>query len=317
MSSGSTGAAVKADCYGLGVDACVPSLRDAGAREFFVAHWSEVEALTKHVDPAKISVLHGPISPLEATFARQAGVVPVINSLSQAKRWIESGGGSCHLMIDTGIHRLGISPAEVTDPIIQSLDIDILMSHLACADEDHLLNGEQLSTFRSCAAAVRSNRRSLANSAGICLGADFHFELTRPGLALYGGVPRAEMAANIRQVAFPQAAIIQTRKLKAGDHVGYNATFTAAQDMPVGVVSLGYADGYLRTWARGGRLESDGNSLNVLGKISMDMIVVDLTNAPHLKEGDWLDLPYALPSASQICGLSQYELLTVLGQRFG
>ncbi len=311
-----TGAAVKADCYGLGADICVPALRDAGAGAFFVAHWGEVPAIAAHVDPAKIAVLHGPGCTAEADYARSMGVVPVINSLHQAEIWNASGGGKCHLMVDTGINRLGINAAEVSENSVQSLDVDILMSHLACADEDVTMNDAQLHAFQSVLGLVTHNKASLSNSAGVALGPNYHFDMTRPGLSLYGGIARAELASRISQVAFPEAAIMQIRQIPAGDSIGYNATFTAQRDMRVGVVCLGYADGLLRSWAGNGALIKDGADCAILGKVSMDMIVVDLTNAPNAKEGDWLEVPYHPPEASAKSGLSQYELLTILGNRF-
>lgn len=310
-----TGAAVKADAYGLGVEQCVPTLRDAGAEDFFVAHWGEVDAVARHVPMGNIAILHGPINDDEVRFSLASGAVPVINSLEQARRWSEAGGGNCHLMVDTGINRLGISPQEISDPVIQSLQVDTLMSHLACADENSAMNARQLQLFEGLTRAIAHKRSSLANSAGIALGSEYGFDLTRPGLSLYGGIAREELAGAISQVAFPEAAIIQTRFLNAGDSVGYNATFTAPVAMPVGVVSLGYADGILRRWAGGHFLFGD-TQLPILGKVSMDMIVVDLTRAPTLREGDWVSLPYSLPNAAQQTALSQYELLTILGQRF-
>ncbi|MEZ5682443.1 MAG: alanine racemase [Erythrobacter sp.] len=309
------GAAVKADCYGLGVENCVPVLRDAGCRTFFVAHWSEVPEVIAHIPPGQLSVLHGPLNEEEAAYARSTGVLPVIDSLAQAHLWNETGGGPCHLMVDTGINRLGVSPEEVGDPSIQSLDVHVLMSHLACADEDSPMNGRQLEAFRSVISRVRHRETSLANSAGIGLGSDYHLDLTRPGLALYGGVPTGAFAGTIRQVAYPRAALIQVRNLSAGFTVGYNATFTSPSDIRVGVVSLGYADGILRSWS-GGHFRHGESSLAILGKVSMDMIVIDLTKAPRLGEGDWVELPYHLPDAAQQTSLSQYELLTVLGRRF-
>lgn len=311
-----TGAAVKANCYGLGVDACVPVLRDAGAAAFFVAHWSEVPAVLQHVSAEHIIVLHGPGTADEAAYARAIGVKPVINSILQAKLWIATGAGPCHLMVDTGINRLGVGPHGLSDPAIQGLDIGILLSHLASADEASPMNAQQLRAFQTCQEQVRHQQLSLCNSAGIALGSAYHHDLLRPGLALYGGVPCPELADVIRQVAFPQAAIIQKRQLRAGDSVGYNAAFTAQHDMPAAVVSLGYADGFLRCWGAHGFLRNAGRDLPILGKVSMDMVVVDLTAAPELAEGDWLDLPYHLPDASRLSGLSQYELLTILGQRF-
>ncbi len=309
------GAAVKADAYGLGIDHCVPVLRDAGCEAFFVAHWSEVEAVAQHVPPAQISVLHGPGNAEEAQYAKASGAIPVINSLEQARHWIEAGGGRCHLMIDTGINRLGVALDDLSHADIQSLEVDVLMSHLACADEDSAMNDEQLARFRSSFDQVPHRAKSFANSAGIALGPDYAFDLTRPGLALYGGVPRAELADAIKPVAHLEAAILQVRDLKPGDAVGYNAEFVAERAMRIGVVSLGYADGFLRARGQGGALLSEGAELPLLGKVSMDMIVVDLTNVPERRAGDWLQVPCHLPDIARQSSVSQYELLTTLGQR--
>lgn len=314
--AGRAGAAVKAACYGLGVDTCVPVLRDAGARDFFVAHWSEVAEVLAHVAPGQIAVLHGANTGEEAAYARAVGVRPVINSLHQAKVWTATGGGPCHLMVDTGIHRLGIRPELLAEGAIQALEIEVLMSHLASADEDNPDNSLQLAAFLAMRDQVRARELSLANSAGIGLGSGYTFDLTRPGLALYGGIPRPELADEIRQVARLRAALIQITELRAGEKVGYNGAFIAPGDMRVGTVSLGYADGFLRSWGgKGQALEHDGLALPLLGKVSMDMIVVDLGAAPGLEIGDWLDVPYNLPRASAVTGLSQYELLTILGRR--
>ena len=309
------GAAVKANCYGLGVNQCVPVLRDVGARQFFVAHWSEVEDVATHVPPDQIRVLHGPLTAADAAYAMAIGATPVINSLAQAKFWIDAGGGPCDLMVDTGINRLGIEPANASNPLIQSLEVQTLMSHLACADEDSSLNGTQLKRFREVLPLVAHKRASLCNSAGIGLGKDYAFDMTRPGLSLYGGVPREELVGAILQVARPEAAIIQCRNLSAGDTVGYNALFTAPTDMRIGIVSIGYADGLLLSWGKNGYLTKGGLKLPLVGKVSMDMIGVDLSGADELSEGDWLELPYSLPHAARQTSLSQYELLTILGAR--
>lgn len=314
---GRAGAAIKADCYGLGVDRCLPALREAGARDFFVAHWQEVPAALRHVPAHEVSVLHGPLDAAEAAYARGAGVRPVINSPRQARLWIESGGGPCDVMVDTGINRLGLGPGELGDPAVGALDVHTLMSHLACADDlSSAMNARQLASFRAAMGQIAHGEASLANSAGIGLGPDYTFAITRPGLSLYGGSQHPGLAEAIAQVAFPQTALIAVRQLGAGDHVGYNATFTATRPMRVGVVSLGYADGILRCW-NGGALVHEGRALPIIGKVSMDMIVVDLAAAPDLAEGDWVELPYALPAAERRTGLGQYELLTVLGSRFG
>ena len=308
------GAAIKAQCYGLGIEPCLPVLAEAGARDFFVAHWSEVAEAATHVPADSIAVLHGVLNAEEASFANAIDAVPVINSLHQARIWSEAGGGPCHLMVDTGMSRLGIAPAEAGDPAIAALDVQVLMSHLACADEDSAMNARQLAAFRDIATAIPHRELSLANSAGIALDPAFRFDLTRPGLALYGGAPRPELDNTIRQVAYPQTALLQVRQIGAGDSVGYNATFTAERDMRIGIVTLGYADGILRCWG-GKALGSDDDPLPILGRVSMDMIALDLSRHPDLVEGDWIDVPYRLSDAARQTSLSQYELLTLLGRR--
>jgi len=310
------GAAVKADAYGLGVVIAAPVLRDAGCRDFFVAHWQEVPALLAHVPAASIAVLHGPVTAADAAFAKAAGVRPVINTLHQAVLWLEAGGGPCDLMVDTGINRIGLGLDDLGHSAVSRLAVDVLHSHLAAADEDCASNAAQQRTWSAARGMVRHQRASLANSAGITLGPDFHGDLTRPGLALYGGIACPALADHIRQVVTPEAALMQVRDIRAGEGVGYNATFIAPQDMRIGVVSLGYADGYLRAWSGKGMLRSMGRPVPAIGRVSMDMTVVDLTAAPDLREGDWLAADYSLPAASAATGLSQYELLTLLGRRF-
>jgi alanine racemase len=313
--AGRAGAAVKADAYGLGVHTCVPALRDAGCRTFFVAHWGEVAGVIQHVAGDRIAVLHGVLSEADCAYARATGAVPVINSLEQATLWTASGGGKCHLMVDTGINRLGIALAEAGDPAVAALDIDILMSHLASADERTAMNRMQAELLQEVAETIPHQRLSLANSAGIGLGESFAFDLTRPGLALYGGVPREELAGHIRPVARVAAQVLQTRTLAPGEGVGYNSTFIAPTHMRVGTVSIGYADGFLRARGPGNALHHEGRSLPILGKVSMDMVVVDLSAAPGLAAGEWVDVPWNVADVAQQNALSAYELLTTIGPR--
>jgi alanine racemase len=311
----SAGAAVKADCYGLGVDNCVPVLRDAGCKTFFVAHWSEVAGVIAHVPAEQVAVLHGPLTSEDCAYARSTGAVPVINSLEQAEMWTSSGGGRCHLMVDTGINRLGIALAEAGDRRIAGLEIDILMSHLASADETTAMNRMQAELLREAADIVPHGRLSLANSAGIALGESYAFDVTRPGLALYGGVPRPELAGTIRPVARVEARLLQCRQLGPGEGVGYNSAFIAPTHMRVGTVSVGYADGFLRSRGPGNALRHEGRTLPILGKVSMDMVVIDLAEAPGLVAGDWLEVPWDIADAAQQNALSPYEMLTVIGTR--
>lgn len=310
------GAAVKADAYGLGVAAAASCLLATGCQDFFVAHWQEVPALLNLVPAAAIAVLHGPLTAADAAFAKASGVRPVINSLQQARLWVEAGGRACDIMVDTGINRIGLGLGDLSDPLLAQLEVEVLHSHLASADEDSALNAAQHARWTAARGMVQHKRASLANSAGITLGPAYHGDLTRPGLALYGGIPCAALSGEIRQVVSPEAALIQVREIAAGEAVGYNATFIAPRAMRIGVVSLGYADGYLRCWSGKGMLRSMGREVPVIGRVSMDMTVVDLTATPDVLEGDWLSVDYSLPDAAARSGLSQYELLTLLGRRF-
>lgn len=310
------GAAVKADGYGLGARRVVSVLDKAGCRDFFVAHWIEAADLLDLVPASSLAVLHGPQSEADCAYAIACGVRPVINSAAQARRWIAAGGGVCDLMVDTGMNRLGVPLSKIGDEIFRRLTIDVLHSHLVSAEEEVPLNALQCARWREACAAIPHRRTSLANSAGIALGDNYHGELTRPGISLYGGVPRPDMAHLIRQVAQPEARVMQVRDVPAGESIGYNATFIATRPMRIGTVSIGYADGYLRCWSGKGTFHAAGRELPVLGRVSMDMTVIDLSNAPDLAEGDWVTADYALAQAAAASGLSQYELLTLLGNRF-
>lgn len=312
------GAAVKADAYGLGAIEVTRRLATAGCRDFFVATWTEAaEMAPLMTDGASLSVLHGVRAEDMATATRIAAR-PVLNTAEQVQRWRSAGGGVCDVMIDTGMNRLGLSPAQVADGVLDGLTIDTLMSHLASADEDCEQNAAQCAALRALIDSERvlARRYSLANSAGICLGPDYHFDLTRPGLALYGGIPRAEAAGHIRQVVTPEAQILQIHDVKAGESVGYNATWRAAAPARIATINLGYADGYLRGFSNKGAAFFEGAHLPVVGRVSMDLVTLHVPDDCPVGEGDWVAIDYNLPRAAALSGLAQYELLTGLGRRF-
>lgn len=306
------GAAIKADGYGLGAQAVMARLIDAGCRDFFVATWGEAQALGPLPTGVSLSVLHG-VRDEDMALAPGAAARPTLNSVAQVKRWKAAGGGLCDVMVDTGMNRLGLAVDDIAQGAVDGLMIDTLMSHLASADEDGDQNSRQLKLFAALAGRTSARRMSLANSAGICLGADYAFDLTRPGLALYGGIPRGEAAGHIAQVAYPEAQILQRRRVMRGDSVGYNATFTATHDMELAILNLGYADGYLRGFSSKGA--AGGGHFPVIGRVSMDLVAISVDAEPALREGDWITLDYDLPQAAAASGLSQYELLTGLGDR--
>jgi alanine racemase len=308
------GAAVKAEAYGLGAREATEALIEAGCRDFFVSTWAEAEQLGNLPEGVSLVVLHG-VGLDDAEAALRLSARPCLNSANQVARWKEiAPDRACDVMIDTGINRLGLRPTEIG--LLDGLMIDTLHSHLACADEDSAMNGMQLERFRAVESVVPANRYAMANSAGICLGRDYSFDLVRPGLALYGGVPRAEAEGNIRQVARVEAQVLQRRTIPVGETCGYGATFHANEDTEAAILNIGYADGYLRGFSSHGSAFVGEYALPVLGRVSMDLLAVGVDAAPQLSEGDWVEIDYDLPSASKQSGLSQYELLTTLGSRF-
>jgi len=309
--SAACGAAVKANGYGLGARGVVERLAAAGCRDFFVATWAEARALADL--GVALSVLHG--ARFEDMADRPGNVRPVLASPEQVARWREAGGGPCDVMVDTGMNRLGVSPQAVAEGLLDGLAVETLMSHLVSADEDVALNARQRDAFAALAGRSPARRMSLANSSGIALGADYHFGLTRPGIALYGGRQRGAHDA-IRQVVTPEAQILQRRRVSAGDTIGYNATYAAPHDMEVAILNLGYADGYLRCFSNKGRAHAGDAVLPVVGRVSMDLTAICVDAAPDLGEGDWVAMDYGLPETAALSGLSQYELLTGLGARF-
>jgi alanine racemase len=308
------GAAIKADGYGFGARETMRALHDAGCRTFFVSTYAEAEDLGPVPGDSSLVVLHG-VGPEDVDTAVQSEARPVLNSAEQVARWKAiAPDRPADVMIDTGMNRLGLRPEEVA--AVEGLTIDTLHSHLACADEDSRMNARQLTDFREVVAAVPAKRRAMANSAGICLGHDYSFDLVRPGLSLYGGVPRPEAAGAIRQVARVDAQVVQRRRIRTGESCGYGATFVAPTDSEAAIVNIGYADGYLRGFSARGNAFAGEFTLPVLGRVSMDLVALGCDAATELKEGDWVELDYDLPTASEASGLTQYELLTTLGSRF-
>lgn len=306
------GAAVKADGYGLGAVEVARRLAAAGCRDFFVSNWEEAAALAPLGLP--VSVLHG-VRPEDMPAALAGIARPVLNTPAQVARWREGGGGRpCDVMVDTGMNRLGLAAEDVLGGALEGLGVDVLMSHLACAESDDPLNATQRETLASLKGRTDARRLSLANSAGVALGPDYAFDLTRPGLALYGGRPRVGLEG-IRQTVFPEAQILQRRLVPAGATVGYDATWRADRDTDVAILNLGYADGYRRAFSSRGGAQWQDRHLPVIGRVSMDLTALDVSGAPEIREGDWVRFDYDLPVAAAESGVSPYELLTGLGRR--
>ena len=306
------GAAVKANGYGLGAIEVARRLADAGCRDFFVSNWQEAAELAPL--GLAVSVLHGvrdeDMAAASAGFAR-----PVLNTAGQVARWKAAGVGPCDVMVDTGMNRLGVSTDDITAGLLDGLELETLMSHLVCADEESSMNEVQRNRFVTLIGRTSARRMSLANSAGIGLGTGYAFDLTRPGLALYGGVPRSSLADAIKPVATIEAQVLQRRRVSAGETVGYNAIWTAAATTEVAIVNVGYADGYFRGFSDRGTAWADRAELPVIGRVSMDLVALQVDNAAMLTEGDWIAFDSDLAQAAARTGMSQYELMTALGRR--
>lgn len=327
-------AVLKADAYGLGADMLAPALADAGCRSFFVAHASEGASLRACLDAAghakaRIFILHGVQEGEIPNFARHR-LIPVLSTLRQIALWRAAGEESlpAALQVDSGMNRLGLPPAVFHDLAaprggLDDLHIVLLLSHLACADDPaDPMSRRQLDRFLAMRRLVPEIPASLANSAGIFHGADFAFELVRPGIGLHGIDPiKRNPADNPLQSAVAlQARILQLREIDPAEVVGYGAAFRAAQRTRLATVSLGYADGYLRALSGRGVGAIDGVRVPLAGRVSMDMLTFDISALPAgaVQEGDFLELAGPTVSIDELAregGTIGYEILTRLGSR--
>jgi alanine racemase len=309
------GAAIKADGYGVGAAQALATLAAAGCRDFFVAHWSEAAALGPLPAGVSVAVLHG-VQDGEMATARASAARPVLCTPAQITAWQAAGGGGCDVMVDTGMNRLGLTPAQAASGLLDGVAVDTLHSHLACADEPaHPLNARQCADFTALVAQLQPRRAALANSAGILLGSAYHFGLTRPGLGLYGGQPLADSPVALRQVVRIEAGVVQVRDVEAGASIGYGATFVAPHAMRIAVLGLGYADGYRRALGSSGQARIAGTPCRVVGRVSMDLMMVDASGT-GVTEGDRVEVDFDLATAAAASDIAQYELLTGLGQRY-
>lgn len=328
-------AVVKADAYGLGATRVAGHLYDQGCRHFFVAHAGEAAEITPTLvaratmataDRARIYLLNGPYG-MAASDMVAAGFTPVLNSLDDVRYWAEqAAGGAAVLHIDTGMNRLGLSLADLDHAELRGwlarFDLRYVMSHLACADEaQHPMNAAQLARFQTATRSLgRPLRLSFANSGGIMLGADYHFDLVRPGCALYGINPQGGSTNPMRGVVTARARITQIRAIAAGETVGYGGSYTVPVAGKYATVAIGYADGYLRSLTGRGHVAINGQRCAVVGRVSMDSVVVDINAlATPPAAGDWAELigPHLpVDDVAAMAGTIGYEILTSLSQRY-
>lgn len=320
--------AVKADGYGLGAGLVARRLWEEGARSFHVARLAEGVALRKALGDreARIHVLDG-ATPGSGPILAQAGLIPVLNSLPQVEAWNSQAGKGvleAAIHIDTGMNRLGLRHEEAavltaSMDRLKHLDVSLVISHLACGGEpEHPLNARQLTRFIDAAALFPGARRSLANSAGIFLGPDYHFDQCRPGISLYGGGARDVVDPRLKAVATLEAPILQVRVAPRGETIGYGAAFTATETMRVAILACGYADGVLRGSSPAGHAWFDGARRRMLGRVSMDLIAIDVTDCDAARPGAMVELigpNLALDEAAAAADTTSYELLVRLSAR--
>ncbi|MET3601763.1 alanine racemase [Martelella mangrovi] len=336
-----TAAVVKADGYGLGIEDVGEALYGAGAADFFVAVPEEGATLRRFAPDARIFVLSGMWPGTEEVFFEN-DLVPVLASSEQLSFFFaavaEFGDYPCALQIDTGFNRLGLTVEEalalagdVSRPA--SFEPVLILSHLACGDDPASpMNKAQLEWFRIAASAFEGVETSLSASAGIFLGSDYHFDLTRPGIALYGGDSQAGTSKRLRPAATAEARIVQIREARAGTTVSYGATCKLGRDSRLAIAASGYADGYHRSLSgsgvplrdavsAGGYGSVAGYKVPIAGRITMDMTVYDVTDVPEgaIRVGDYIELigpNLPLDEAAAAAGTIGYELLTALGLRY-
>ncbi|HUQ52256.1 MAG TPA: alanine racemase [Gammaproteobacteria bacterium] len=316
-------AVVKADAYGLGVERVVNRLLREGCRRFFVATVDEARDVRSLAPDVEIGVFEGALSTTVAALVA-LDARPVLNSLEQIERW--RGHGRALLHLDTGMNRLGLSSGDVAalavrKDVLADLPLDFVMTHLACADEPaHPMNAEQLLRFESMRRALPSAPTSIGNSAGALLGAEYRGDLVRPGIALYGGNPFSDRPNPMRGVVTLTAPILQLREIGEPQTVGYGATYLAQAPARIAVVGIGYADGYPRNLGNVGVAAVHGTRVPVVGRVSMDLIAVDVGGLPRdtVRVGDAVELigpTIGVDEVADAAGTISYEILTGLGNR--
>jgi len=325
---------VKADAYGLGMDRVAPALAAAGCSTFFVAQTGEGIALRNLLPEATVHVLNGLAGTAAQVFAEQR-LVPVLNSLAEIEEWSRfcrrcGTAVAANIHADTGMSRLGLTEHEVAllaaEPArAQGIAVSYVMSHLACAEEqDNPLNRQQLAAYHQALAALApsfSGKASFANSSGIFLGSDYHFDMVRAGAALYGISPVSGQPNPMAQVVSLQGKIMQVREIDTPQAVGYGATHRAAWKETIATVAIGYADGYPRSLSNNGGGYIGSIRAPVVGRVSMDLTTLDVSRVPNdrARPGDFLEFigPHnPIDQVAADAGTIAYEILTNLGPRY-
>ena len=337
-----TAAVVKANGYGLGLSEVGLSLAAVGCEVFFVATPDEGVRLRRVLKSREIFVFSG-LTTRNAPIYAESNLIPVLNSLDDIAVWAEfwklrGSRRPCALQIDTGMNRLGLGEEDLDnlgkhEKLVNSVNIITVLSHLARADEpDNPMNQKQLKKFRRGVKLFKGSEMSLANSAGIHLGQDYHFNLVRPGIALYGGEFFLDGKKTLNSVVGAEAKILQIRNVKKGEVIGYSSLHKFTRNAKVAIVAAGYGDGYLRSSSGNGKIthkdgrtcavaDISGYKVPILGRVSMDYSAFDVSEVPEaiLQQAEYLELfgdNIKLDDAARAAGTNGYEFLTSIGQRY-
>jgi len=325
-------ATVKANAYGIGDKPVIKNLIKDGCKIFFVAHFSEAVRLRIYSKSIKIFCYHG-INLKNFKEFMKFNIIPVTNTLQQVLM-IDSlnkqkkFNKKIAIHFDTGMSRLGLDKKETkwllnNKSKISNIKIELIMSHLACADQPkNPMNVKQLKKFNLIRKEFKKSKASLANSAGVFLNKKYHFDLVRPGIALYGGNPFINKDIKLHNVIKLKAKVIQIRQIQKNDTVGYGATFKAKKDMLIGTIAIGYADGINRKFSNNMYVSLNNINLKVLGRISMDLITIDMSHFPELLNSKKIIYVDVINKLNNINNVSKnintisYEILTSLGNRY-
>lgn len=311
-----TGAVIKADAYGLGASTVGPALAAAGVKSFFVAQAEEAVALRAAIGPDPMIYNFSGLMQGDDSAITEHAVVPVLNSAAQVQAFAKHHKGQpCGIQLDSGMNRLGMEPLEAASVALDILALqpELVMSHLACADEPmHPMNAAQLAAFTTLTFAMPTTRKALSATGGILLGAPFHFDLTRPGIGLYGGLPFKDA----RPVVELDLPVVQVRDVMPGEAVGYGASWIASRPSKIATVSSGYADGIIRA-SNGFSLYAGTTPCPVVGRVSMDLLTVDITDLQdHPHSLSLLNAVQTVDVLAEKAGTIGYEILTSLGARY-
>ena len=309
-----TAAVVKGDGYGCGAVQVGQALRRDGVRTFFVAVPSEGVILREAIGPDPVIYILGGYGQDELFEYRMHDLRPVLNSAVQAKAWFADDNGLCAIQIDSGMNRLGMEADEFAALGALPDNVGLIMSHMGNADDpDHPMNAQQLAEFTRVLAG-QSAKLSLSATAGLLLGPDYHFDMVRMGIGLYGGWPYADA----RKVVDVTAPIIQIRDVHPGENVGYGATWVANRPSRIATISAGYADGLIRAMGAGASVYLDGQPVPFAGRVSMDLITLDVTDF-DCQPGDRVEIlgPHqSIDDLATAAGTIGHEILTSLGRRY-